>query len=129
MILGGGDKLVFSTACGHRHDVPTNFRFNPQQSQHYQAWAGPFQEAIGQRIGFLEGNAFHLWHGELSNRGYSERFEGFERYAFDPNADIALTEDGAWRWDSDKPALHEHVRRYFESRAGIHVALLSRALF
>jgi hypothetical protein len=35
---------------------------------------------------------------------------------FDPFTDIAKTEQGTWRWSSDKPALHARVREYFWSR-------------
>ena len=68
------------------------------------------------QIGNVEGDALHLWHGDLRHRRYSERFEGFERFSFDPSTDIAQTKEGVWQWNSDKPDLHAFVRRYFESR-------------
>jgi hypothetical protein len=37
-------------------------------------------------------------------------------YDFDPAADIAVDSSGCWRWNSDKPAMHEFVRGYFATR-------------
>ena len=31
---------------------------------HYLAWAEPFYDAVRARVAFVEGNLFHLWHGE-----------------------------------------------------------------
>ena len=47
---------------------------------------------------------------------YGERGRLLQKFHFDPHTDIAIDSNGAWRWNSDKPALHEAVRRYFEQR-------------
>jgi hypothetical protein len=64
----------------------------------------------------LAGRIFHLWHGDLADRGYTRRQVLLAD--FDPFADIALDAQGSWRWSSDKPDLHAAVRRCFESRRG-----------
>ena len=59
---------------------------------------------------------FHLWHGSLRNRAYKNRHEGLRQFDFDPSRDIALDDNGTWRWASDKPEMHAFVRDYLMSR-------------
>jgi len=114
-IIGTGDKLIFGAACGRYEDAACALQMNPRQRQHYHAWAKPFYETVAGRLTYLDGHILHLWHGDLDKRRYVQRLDGFRRYGFDPDSDLALTPGGAWRWNSDKPELHAHVRKYFES--------------
>jgi hypothetical protein len=61
-----------------------------------------------------EGDILDLWHGDLANRRYAERRNGFHDFEFDPAADIKHNSDGVWCWNSDKPALHVYLRKQFE---------------
>jgi hypothetical protein len=67
-------------------------------------------------IDCVEGRLFHLWHGALDNRKLRERHQGLSRFQFDPSVDIAFGKNGAWRWTSDKPDMHDFVRNRFASR-------------
>jgi len=118
LILGGGDKALLSAACGRYEDLAKTYQMNPREHRHYESWARRFFHTVGGKIGYVEGDALHLWHGELSLRHYSDRYSGFDQFQFDPNTDLIRSADGAWRWASDKPKLHAFVRRYFERRQG-----------
>ena len=115
-ILGYGDKLLVSAAYGRHRDAMRAVCMNTRQSEHYERWARQFCALVAGRVGHIDGEVLHLWHGELDRRQYSTRFDGFSRFDFDPENDIARTDDGAWRWNSDKPELQHFVRRYFELR-------------
>ncbi len=53
----------------------------------------------------------------MRNRRYGGgRYEGLRRFRFDPYEDIAIDEDGCWRWASDKPQMHQYIKEYFPSR-------------
>jgi hypothetical protein len=54
--------------------------------------------------------------GTIRDRRYGERHSKMQAFEFDPSGDIALGDDGCWRWNSDKKALHSFVRSYFELR-------------
>jgi hypothetical protein len=109
-ILGGGDRALSGAVFGYfdamRHSG------DPL----YLKWAVPFHKAVGTDVGAMDGDVYHLWHGELKNRNYHDRMKILERFAFDATKDIALANNGCWRWNSDKPELHECVRGYFASR-------------
>ena len=118
LLLGGGDKAMFSAACGRYEDYAKSYEMVPRQRADYESWAKSFLETIAGNIGYLEGDALHLWHGDLSSRHYSDRYDGFDQFQFDPCTDIVRNAHGVWCWGTDKPELHAFVRRFFERRQG-----------
>jgi hypothetical protein len=113
-ILGGADRIMLASGLG-RFDVAMRAqRMNARRAEHYLAWARPYFASMAGRVGSVSGHAFHLWHGELKDRRYGSRTEHLTE--FDPFADITRGPDGAWRWSSAKPELHDAVRRYFHER-------------
>lgn len=116
-IIGGGDTALACAAYGVPDIAVRLHGMNAWQTRRYLAWAAPFHRDVGGRVGAIDGEIRHLWHGELAARRAGERHVGLDAHAFDPRADITLGQDGAWRWASDKPDLHSYVRRYFEGRS------------
>ena len=115
-ILGGGDRMLLCAALGQYEGGIIRTYMNPQQARHFVAWGRSFHESVRGRVGFIDGNVFHLWHGELENRRYVERHRGFSSFNFDPVSDIAIDGKGVWRWNGPKTEMHRYVRSYFESR-------------
>lgn len=116
VILGGGDTAATYAAVGLFDAVLNNWPANPRQQQHYLDWAVPFFQTVNGNIGCVEGNLYHLWHGELSKRYYMKRHQDLKPFYYDPYSDIAVADNGSWRWNTNKPAMHQYVRGYFESR-------------
>jgi hypothetical protein len=114
--MGGGDKAMAAAAFGYACGAVRAYKLNEAQARHYLEWAIPFSASVDGCVGFADETAYHLWHGDLGRRGYGDRYEEFERFDFDPFKDLRLAEGGCWSWASDKPELHEHVRRYFARR-------------
>jgi len=114
-IVGGGDLAFVAALCG-RFDIATRV-MNERQSEHYLRWARRWHAAAANSsLGVLDAEVLHLWHGDVGDRRYRERHDGLRPHDFDPATDIALDERGAWRWNTDKPAMHEYVRDYFAAR-------------
>ena len=84
--------------------------------EHYMAWARPHFESVHSSIGYLDGTLLHLWHGDLKNRRYSDRHRDLKQFDFDPYVDIAIDNHGCWRWNSEKPRMHQYARDYFAAR-------------
>ena len=115
-ILGGGDRAMVCAALG-RFDCAREFlQMTPPWWAHYLAWARPHFDSVQGSIGFLDGKLLHLWHGDLNDRNYAGRHQLLKQFDFDPTADIALDEHGCWRWNSDKPGMHQYAREYFAAR-------------
>jgi hypothetical protein len=115
-IAGGGEWTMACAAYGDPPLAVEHWRMSRRWEDHYLAWARPWHETLRASVGFLEGCIFHLWHGEFVDRQWGVRQRHFEQFDFDPYLDIALDDCGCWRWNSDKPDLHEFLRGYFESR-------------
>ena len=107
---------IAAGVVGNFQDFIDYLQLNPRRREHFLAWARPFHDAVRADLGHCPGTIFHLWHGDLVDRHYRERRIGFAAFDFDPSSDIAADPAGAWRWSSDKPAMHRFVRAYFESR-------------
>ena len=115
-ILGSADRAMLCAAIGTFEHCTDALLMNGRQREHYLAWARPFFDTVRGRIGYIPGLALHLWHGEVKDRQYGVRDQGFEPFDFDPFRDIALDERGCWRWSSDKRDLQAFVEGYFASR-------------
>jgi hypothetical protein len=115
-ILGGGDRAIVCAALGEFAHGEHACLMGPRRAAHYRAWARLYFAAVRRRVSHIEGRLFHLWHGDLNDRRYDARHRALEDHGFDPFTDVALDHNGCWRWSSDKPKLHDVVKRYFESR-------------
>lgn len=115
-VVGGGDTALACAAYGVPEVVMRLHHMNAHQRSRYLAWATPFHHEVRGRVGTLDAEIRHLWHGELVDRRNGPRHVGLAPHGFDPHTDIAPGADGAWRWASDKPALHAYVRDYFVQR-------------
>jgi hypothetical protein len=115
-VVGGDDRAMATAAYGCFEEAIHRLCMNNWQGKRYLAWAKPFYETVRGEVGVLEGNLFHLWHGEMINRRSVSRYEGLQPFDFNPFEDIAIDDNGSWRWNTNKPEMHEYVRDYFASR-------------
>jgi hypothetical protein len=118
MVVGGGDYVFLQAAIGQFETVRQGHGWTADSPQylHFLRWAERLHAVVQGRIGMVPGEIFNLWHGELLNRRYLPRHKILVAHDFDPDRDIAIDEHGALRWASDKPALHQAVREYFQGR-------------
>lgn len=116
-VIGGGDTALMRAAYGRQTErVLTRLQLFGRARDHYLAWAAGIHDEVQGRVGVLPGEIHHLWHGAAENRRYKLRHSDLASHDFDPWADIRLSAEGAWRWASDKPALHALLTDYFRSR-------------
>jgi len=115
-ILGGGDRAFVCAVYGCYDFMISHHVLNGPQAEHYLAWARRLRDTTQGRVSFVDQTIYHLWHGDLENRGLRSRQAILRDYEFDPAADIAVADNGAWRWNSCKPEFHERVRTYFAAR-------------
>jgi hypothetical protein len=115
-IIGGGDVAMISAAHRCFDQLARRQCMNERQRERYVGWAEPFYGSVRTETDFVECDIYHLWHGDIGERHTRARHEGFAQFRFDPFTDVAIEENGSWRWDSDKPDMHDYVCRYFASR-------------
>ena len=107
---------MIGAMTGHCDDIIHALRMTEPFAQHYRRWAGPVHEHVGGRLACLAGDVVHLWHGNPRLRHHESRHVAMNRSEYDPVGDIALNNEGTWRFISDKPELREFFRAYFEDR-------------
>ncbi len=115
-IMGSGNRAIMCAQLGQFGYGWGFNKMNDRWTEHYLAWARQHFDRVRGRVGFVNGTLLHLWHGDLKDRNYADRHREFSRYQFDPAFDIAADENGCWRWNSDKPEMHQFVRHYFAMR-------------
>jgi hypothetical protein len=115
-ITGGGDLAMAAAAYGLADALVHWQSMNPSQASHYLPWAHRFARDVGGDVGFLEGDLWHLWHGERKDRRFQHRYRDLQPFEFDPDEDVVHSPGRPWRWNSDKLALHEHLRDYYVAR-------------
>jgi hypothetical protein len=93
---------------------------SPRHRAHYLTWAERFATSQGDtsgRVGVVQGQLYHLYHGSLPLRRYRERQQILRAFDLDPQTDLAHDDRGPWRWNSSKPELHAKLKEYFAARA------------
>ncbi len=115
-IMGCGDGAIVGGALGQYDDLIKYLQMTPDHAQHYLDWARPFYESVQGDVGSIPGSIYHLWHGEVEDRHYLARRVGFGKFGFNPYRDVAIDTNNCWRWNSQKPQMHEFVRNYFALR-------------
>jgi hypothetical protein len=121
-IVGGGDTALVCAALGDFEAAIDTHAMNEWQQERYLHWSQPFFASVQRVLSFVPGGVLHLWHGDVQDRRSRQRHLDLRPFNFNPASDLALTETGVWRWNSDKPALHSYVRDYFAGRNedGLH---------
>ena len=115
-IVGAGDRALACAAHGCFNEFIGSVCMNEQEKERFMAWARPFYQAVCGATGYLEGNLFHLWHGEARSRRALARHKELGPFDFNPFEDIVIDRNGCWRWNTNKPEMHEYMRKYFASR-------------
>lgn len=66
-------------------------------------------------IGCVSGNISHLYHGSIEDRRYTERHKTIAQIDFNPELDIAIDDNGMWRWNGND-TLREYMAGYLINR-------------
>lgn len=117
MVIGGGDRAIVAAALGTPETVVDRFCLDGKRASHYLDWARRFRAAVMDGIDYVDGRVFHLWHGDLENRQYSERHRLLAGHDFCVDRDLVLGPNGTWHWAKPRPDLEAFLEKYFHDRA------------
>jgi len=65
---------------------------------------------------YTPGVVLHIWHGDLADRDYRNRYQILLDNDYAPDEDVRVNGGGMLEWSSDKPSLHRQVSDYFGRR-------------
>jgi hypothetical protein len=117
-ITGSGDHLMAHAMMGDFESecVKSMVGHSGRFRAHFVKWAERAFALVNGSVGFTPGRVLHLWHGNTEQRRYYLRNAQLQSFSFNPEEDLMIDHHGAWKWASNKPALHRWARNFFMSR-------------
>jgi glycosyltransferase involved in cell wall biosynthesis len=116
-IAGTADHLMAHAAAGQiEHACIERAFFNDSIKAHFNRWGKKFFAVVGGKLGFVEGDIYHLWHGELKNRRYLERTQELSRLNFNPSTDLIVNRHNLYEFVAERDDLRFWMREYFSRR-------------
>ena len=120
-VAGSGDLAFALAVSGRGEEFCHSYPLNSAQQAHYLRWAaGAAQEAGLGRLGRLDGEVLHLFHGHLSRRSYRSRLEVLAASGFDPERDLTAEAGHPFGWASSNnhtAQVRTFFQTYFRERA------------
>lgn len=113
-IVGSGDCIFVDSLVDSWALHGYERKFSERMKQHIQSWASEFKKKRI-NVDYLPVDLFHLWHGDLRNRGYMKRHEILLSCDYDPDKDVKLV-GPVFEWSSDKLDMHRGIKDYFNTR-------------
>jgi hypothetical protein len=116
-IAGTADHLMAHAAAGNsEHACIERAFFSDSIKTHFSRWGKRFFEIVRGKIGYVKGDIYHLWHGELKNRRYLERTRELSRLDFNPSKDLIINRHNIYEFAPGRDDLRLWMRDYFRRR-------------
>jgi hypothetical protein len=113
-IVGGADMLFFSALNNKPDFAIWRFNLNSVFAEHYAHWAARIPKPSLGNFGCIDGEIWHMWHGELVNRHRTSRWNLVKD--FNPLLDIKLSDNEAWKFTEEGKRLEAGIKSFFISR-------------
>jgi hypothetical protein len=116
-IVGTADHIIAHAAVGQiPHPCLEKAFTDPRMLDRVYQWSRQFNQLTHNQIGFVEGELWHLWHGDLKNRQYLQRTQDFSEIDFDLDEDLIVNDDELYEFSDDRQDVQGWMNNYFESR-------------
>ena len=112
-IIGGADSLMFYSFFGKTDGIVSK-QMNSKWYSSFDKWSKKCYELVDNSVNFISGTIIHLYHGQVTNRKYNDRYEILNNFDFNPSVD--LVEDDNRIWKLKNPKITNELKRYFEGR-------------
>jgi hypothetical protein len=75
-LIGGADHIIAHAAAGQISHSCIVKAFN-DNIEEINEWSKKFSYLVNNKIGYVKGNLYHIWHGDLNKREYLKRAQEF----------------------------------------------------
>jgi hypothetical protein len=75
-LIGGADHIMAHAAAG-QIPHPCIAKSFTEDLESVLAWSNRFHSAVKGKIGYVKGDLYHLWHGDINKRQYLKRIQEF----------------------------------------------------
>lgn len=111
---GTGDHLWYHAVVGQIPHLCLDKDLTGKRANHFYRWALNYYKKTKGKLGFIEGDIDHLYHGSIKNRNYSVRMQELEKLDFDPQNDLYTNKNGLL--ELRRADLQKWVKKYFVER-------------
>jgi glycosyltransferase involved in cell wall biosynthesis/D-alanine-D-alanine ligase-like ATP-grasp enzyme len=109
-LVGGADRIVAHAAAGQIPHPLVEKAFGDNLIE-VERWSSEFYAQTEGKIGYVTGDLYHLWHGNLSDRQYITRSQDFK------GKTQSITErDEQGLFTTDDPQIDRYMQGYFDRR-------------
>ncbi len=117
-VAGSGDHVMAHAFVGD-WDSPCVTRVLGEKNvnrENFLKWAKKIYSHTKSSISFTNGNIYHLWHGETTNRKYVKRNWELAKMGFNPKKHLTIEPSGLYKWSRDAKEFEIWAKKYFEER-------------
>jgi hypothetical protein len=109
-LIGGADHIIAHAAAGQipHPCISKSFTDNLQE---VEDWSRRFYRATEGKIGYVPGNLYHLWHGDITKREYLPRIQRFTK-----STQSIIDRDESGFWETEDLEIGLYVEDYFDRR-------------
>jgi hypothetical protein len=117
-LSGAADHVIAHALSGDFRSACVLRTFGKERAfvEHFERWARPLHDRVRGRIGVVEGDLFHLWHGELAHRHHTRRSRELVALGYDPARDVHVNGDGVLALSEGATSLRGWSRDFFGAR-------------
>ena len=108
-LIGGADHIIAHAAAGQIPHTCITKSFTDNLEE-VNEWSSQFYAIVQGKIGYVKGDLFHLWHGDLEKRQYLKRIQEFT-----PKSKNITEKDDNGLYKTNKEN-DEYVTKYFAAR-------------
>jgi hypothetical protein len=108
-LIGGADHIIAHAAAG-QIDHPCIAKSFTDSLDDVRDWSERFHAVTEGRIGYVGGNLYHYWHGDVAKREYLKRIQEFTPLSKD------VHRGGNGLFQAASPEADRYVREYFARR-------------
>lgn len=110
-LIGGADHIIAHAAAGQVPCVCISRAFTLELDDVVE-WSKQFYDVVQGSIGYVKGDLYHIWHGDIKDREYLKRIREFAtEIAFITRRDS----NGLWVYDGKNP----YMKRYYRKREAV----------
>jgi len=106
-LVGGADHIMAHAALGELCSECIRKSFTEMQDE-ISSWSKNFFDLVDGKVGYVSGDLFHIWHGDLTKRQYLKRVKEFTKESKEIKEKDS---NGLYKTHNDK-----YVRDYLQER-------------
>lgn len=108
-LIGGADHIIAHAAAGQIPHACIDKSFTDDLISVY-SWSHRFNAVVQGKIGYVQGDVYHIWHGDIDKRKYLKRIQEFT------DKSKSITEKDKNGLFVAKPETTSYMQKYFASR-------------